>query len=71
MHNEKLARVGGYMNGRISLHAFNLRNKRFTQRADPKDRIKVFTKEYCMPQFFFPLKQRVSLRQELDLLFSS
>jgi hypothetical protein len=36
------ARVGGYMNGRMSLHAFSLTNKRFTQRADPEECSKLF-----------------------------
>jgi hypothetical protein len=30
------------MNGKISLHTFNLNNKRFTQQADPKECTKLF-----------------------------
>ena len=36
LHRNRLARVGGYMNGKISLHTVGLKNKRFTQRADKK-----------------------------------
>lgn len=38
----KLARVGGFMDGRISLHKFNLENKRITQRAKPEECVHLF-----------------------------
>ena len=40
-----LARVGGYMNGLISLHSFDVDNKRFTQRANPNDCIRLFNQK--------------------------
>jgi hypothetical protein len=45
LYRERLARVGGYRNGRISLHTFNLNNKRFTQRADPNDCRRLFNQK--------------------------
>ena len=42
LYKEKLARVGGYMNGKISLHTFGLNNQRFTQHADPKKCIRLY-----------------------------
>jgi len=33
----RLARVGGFMGRRVSLHAFTLKNKRITQNAKPED----------------------------------
>lgn len=38
----RLARVGGYMGGSLSLHAFTLKNKRITQNAKPEDCIRLF-----------------------------
>ena len=40
----KLARVGGYLEHRrtISLHTFDVDNKRFTQNAKPEDCIRLF-----------------------------
>jgi hypothetical protein len=38
----QLARVGGYMDGGISLHAFTLKNKRITQSAKPEDCTRLF-----------------------------
>ena len=45
MYNDHLARVGGYMDGRMSLHTFSLKNKRFTQTADPKECIRLFNQK--------------------------
>jgi hypothetical protein len=42
VYRGRLARVGWYMNGRMSLHTFDLHNKRFTQRADPEECRKLF-----------------------------
>ena len=39
---DRLARVGGYMNERVSLHNIDLDNKRFTQNADPDECIRLF-----------------------------
>jgi len=39
----RLGRVGGYMNGRMSLHTFNVNNQRFTQRAAPDECVKLFS----------------------------
>jgi hypothetical protein len=41
-YQQRVARVGGYMTGLMSLHTFNLHNTRFTQRADPKKCTKLF-----------------------------
>ena len=38
----RLARVGGYMDRCISLHAFTLKNKRITQKAKPEDCERLF-----------------------------
>nr|MDO8080113.1 RRXRR domain-containing protein [Candidatus Freyarchaeota archaeon] len=42
MWKDVLARVGGFRNGLISLHSFDVDNKRFTQRAKPNDCIRLF-----------------------------
>ena len=42
---DRLARVGGYMNGRISLHSFDVDNRRFTQKANPDDCVKLFNQK--------------------------
>jgi len=38
----RLARVGGYMNERISLHSFDADNRRFTQNANTDECVKLF-----------------------------
>jgi hypothetical protein len=38
----KLVRIGGFMDGRISLHEFNLKNKRITQVAKPEECVYLF-----------------------------
>jgi len=52
-----LARVGGFMDGRgISLHSFSLRNKRFTQNADPNKCTRLFNQQiFNRPQFLPPI----------------
>jgi len=45
LYRKRLARVGGYMNGKISLHTVGLKNKRFTQRAEPKECIRLYTQK--------------------------
>ncbi len=45
LYNGRLARVGGYRNSRISLHAYNLDNKRFTQKAKPEECIRLFNQQ--------------------------
>ena len=49
----ELARIGGYMGNRISLHEFNLDNKRFTQSGKPLDCTKLFNQKlmYEEPQW--------------------
>jgi len=42
LYKDGLARVGGYRNGRISLDTFDVENRRFTQRANPSECIRVF-----------------------------
>jgi len=44
-YRNRLARVGGYMNGRISFHTVGLKNKRFTQRAYPKECIRLYNQK--------------------------
>jgi len=55
----KLARVGGFMDGRISLHSFGLKNKRFTQGADPNESTRLFNQRVLnrleKPQFLPPI----------------
>jgi len=55
----KLARVGGFIGGRISLHSFGLRNKRLTQNADPSECAKLFNQQIFnkseQPQFLPPI----------------
>jgi len=41
-YHGKLARVGGFMDGGISLHRLSLRNKRFTQTAKPEECMRLF-----------------------------
>jgi len=55
IYKNRLARVGGYKNNLMSLHIFNLNNKRFTQNAEPKDCSKLFNQK-IMSQFILPLK---------------
>ena len=51
----RLARVGGFMDGRISLHSFSLRNKRLTQNANPNECNRLFSQQIFnrseQPQF--------------------
>lgn len=55
----KLARVGGYMDGKLSLHSFGLRNKRFTQNASPDECTRLFNQQIFykseQPQFLPPI----------------
>ena len=56
----KLARVGGFMDGyRISLHSFGLKNKRFTQDANPNECARLFNQHVFsrreQPQFLPPI----------------
>lgn len=37
-----LTRVGGYMNNRISLHAFNLKNRRIKRDVKPGECVRLF-----------------------------
>jgi hypothetical protein len=41
----RLARVGGFMDGKVSLHSFGLRNKRLTQNAIPNECTKLFNQQ--------------------------
>jgi hypothetical protein len=50
IYKNRLARVGGYMDNLFSLHIFNLNNKRFTQKAEPKDCSRLFNQR-IMSQF--------------------
>jgi hypothetical protein len=66
-YHGKLARVGGFMDGRgLSLHSYGLRNRRFTQTAKPEDCFRLFNQQIFSrlerPQFLSPPKQGVSLR---------
>ena len=65
MWRGRLARVGGYMDGTISLHAFTLKNKRITQDANPADCTclysqRIFYRQETL-QFLPALKDGVSL----------
>jgi len=42
LYRGRLARVGGFMGNRISLHQYDLDNKRFTKYANPKECIRLF-----------------------------
>lgn len=61
----QLARVGGCMDGGISLHAYTLKNKRTTQNAKPEDCVRFFNQRIFgtrkIPQFLPALKDGVSL----------
>ena len=55
-----LARVGGFMDGRgISLHSFGLKNKRFTEAANPNECVRLFNQHVFSrqehSQFFLPI----------------
>jgi hypothetical protein len=56
----RLARVGGFMDGKLSLHSFGLRNKRFTQNANPDECTRLFNQQIFykseQPQFLPPIK---------------
>lgn len=39
---DRIARVGGYMNEGVSLHSFDVDNRRFTQRANPDECARLF-----------------------------
>ena len=45
IHQGELVRIGGYMGNRMSLHEFDLDNKRFTQSGNPIDCIKLFNQK--------------------------
>jgi RRXRR protein len=53
MYQGELARIGGYMGNRLSLHEFDLNNKRFTQRGNPIECTKLFNQKlmYEEPQW--------------------
>jgi len=55
----RLARVGGFMDGRISLHTLELKNRRFTQNADPNECVRLFNQQvfarFETPQFLPPI----------------
>jgi len=59
LYHGRLARVGGFMDGRVSLHSFGLRNKRFTQDADPNECTRLFNQQIFnrveRPQFLPPM----------------
>jgi len=42
---DRLARVGGYMNGRVSLHSFDVESMRFTQKANPDECVRLFNQK--------------------------
>lgn len=50
---DKIARIGGNMNGKLSLHSFNVANNRFTQNANTTDCLRVFNQRimYSCMQF--------------------
>jgi len=45
IYKGELARVGGYLKKKMSLHNFDLNNKRFTQNAKPKECQKLFNQK--------------------------
>lgn len=47
----KLARVGGHKDGAISLHKFDLDNKRFTQKANPTKCVRLFNQRIMYSEF--------------------
>jgi hypothetical protein len=55
----RLARVGGFMDGKLSLHSFGLRNKWFTQNASPDECTRLFNQQIFykseQPQFLPPI----------------
>jgi len=54
----RLARVGGFRDGKVSLHSFGLRNKRFTQNASPDECTRLFQQIFAKcekPQFLPPI----------------
>lgn len=60
LRHGKLARVGGFMDGcGISLHSFALKNKRFTQTANPSECARLFNQHVFsrqeQPQFLPPI----------------
>lgn len=59
--NGKMARIGGYRNERMSLHAFDLDNRRFTQNANPEEWTRLFNQK-IMSQFIPPINRWASLR---------
>jgi len=68
-HN-RLARVGGFMDERgISLHSFELKNRRFTQNANPNECTKLFNQHIFsrreQPQFLPRINSGVSLGDSL------
>jgi len=50
----RLARVGGYMHGRMSLHEYTIDNKRFTQNAKPEDCKRLFNQRIMSERQFIP-----------------
>ena len=52
----RLFRVGGFMDQRLSLHFFTLRNKRITQDANPNECSRLFNQQiFNRPQFLPPI----------------
>jgi len=50
IYKGELARIGGYMKNKLSLHEFNIENKRFTQSGNPTDCIKLFNQKLIYEQ---------------------
>ncbi len=50
IYKGELARVGGYMGNRMSLHEFDLDNKRFTQTGKPPDCMKLFNQKIMVEE---------------------
>lgn len=67
MWRRVLARVGGYKDGRISLHTFTLENRRITQSARVDDCVRLFNQRVFsmrkMPQFPATLNDGASLQR--------
>jgi hypothetical protein len=58
----RLARVGGFMDGRLSLHSCDMRNRRFTQTAKPEECARLFNQQVFSkhehPKFLPPINSR-------------
>jgi hypothetical protein len=68
IYKGELARVGGYMGKKMSLHNFDLDNKRFTQNAKPKECKKLFNQKIMFEKI---IKTKEKCQCNIDCMWNT